>query len=133
MALQFSTTVRNDFLDAIETTIGATAELKIFTGAPPATCGDADSGTELAVLTLPADWMANAAAGAKSKAGTWEDTSADNPGTADHFRIYESTGTTCHIQGTVGTAAEDMVVDNDVFAAGQQFTITTFTLTAPGA
>ena len=49
--------------------------------------------------------MAAAGSGQKAKSGTWEDTSADAAGTAAHFRIYDSGGSTCHIQGTV-TAIE---------------------------
>lgn len=135
MALQFSVAVRNAELDAIETAIGATAVLKIRTGAAPATCATADSGTVLATLTLPADWMAAANAGAKAKSGTWEDTSADATGTAAHFRLYESTGVTCHAQGTVTLTGGggDMTVDNTDFEAGQSFTVTGFTLTAGNA
>lgn len=133
MALQFSVTVRNAELDAIETAIGASAVLKIRTGAPPANCAAADAGTVLATLSLPSDWMAAAASGSKAKSGTWQDTSADADGTADHFRIYASDGTTCHAQGTVGVATEDLVVDNDDFATGQSFTISSFSFTAGNA
>lgn len=131
MTIQLSVAVRNARLDAIESTIGTTAVLKIFTGSLPATCATADSGTTLATLTLPSDWMANASSGAKAKSGTWEDTSADNAGTAGYFRIYESTGTTCGIQGTVTATGGggDMTVNNAVFAATQDFLITSFTLT----
>lgn len=129
MAVQLSTSVRNARLDAIETAIGASAILKIRTGAPPANCGTADSGTVLATLNLPSDWMAAASSGSKSKSGTWEDTSADASGTAAHFRVYASDGTTCHIQGTVGTTGTDMIVDSVSFTVGQTFTISTFTLT----
>src|ERR1700741_4405717 len=101
MALQLSTSVRNARLDVIESTIGASAILKIRTGAAPANCGTADSGTVLATLTLPSDWMAAASGGTKAKLGTWEDTQADAAGTAAHFRIYKSDGTTCQAQGTV--------------------------------
>ena len=45
MALQYSTAVRNAQLDQVETTIGVSAVLKIRTGAAPATCATADSGT----------------------------------------------------------------------------------------
>ena len=135
MAVQLSTTVRNAILDAIESTIGTSAILEIRTGAQPANCATADSGTLLASLTLPSDWMAAAASGSKAKSGTWEDASANNTGTAAHFRVKDSGGTTCHMQGTVTATGGggDMTVDNAVFAAGQQFTVTTFTLTAPGA
>lgn len=129
MTIQLSTTVRNARLDAIESTIGTSAVLKIRSGSAPADCGTADSGTVLAALTLPSDWLAAAASGAKAKSGTWQDASADATGTAAHFRIYESTGTTCHLQGTVGTSGTDMIVDNTSFTATQSFTINTFTLT----
>ncbi|VTZ61787.1 hypothetical protein [Sinorhizobium medicae] len=135
MALQYSTAVRNAKLDAVETTIGASAVLKIRTGAPPANCATADSGTVLATCNLPADWMAAASGGTKAKSGTWEDSSADAAGTAAHFRLYSSDGTTCHAQGTVTATGGggDMTVDNTSFAAGQAFTVTGFTLAAGNA
>lgn len=131
MPIQLSTAVRNARLDAIETAIGATAVLRIRSGAAPANVGTADSGTVLATLTLPADWMAAASAGSKAKSGTWEDASADATGTAAHFRLYASDGTTAHLQGTVTATGGggDMTVDNVSFAAGQAFSVTTFTLT----
>lgn len=129
MAIQLSTSVRNARLDAIETTIGTSAILRIRSGAAPANCGTADSGTVLATLNLPSDWLAAAASGVKSKAGTWQDTSADATGTAAHFRIYDSGGSTCHLQGTVGISGSDLNVDSVSFTAGQSFTITGFDLT----
>lgn len=131
MALQFSVAVRNARLDAIETAIGTSAVLKIRTGAPPANVAAADSGTVLATLSLPSDWMAAASSGSKEKSGTWQDASADAAGTAAHFRIYASDGTTAHAQGTVTVTGGggDMTVDNTSFASGQNFTITTFSLT----
>ncbi len=135
MTLQYSVAVRNAKLDAVEVTIGTTAVLKIRTGAQPATCATADAGTVLATLTLPSDWMAAAGSGTKAKSGTWEDLSADNPGTAQHFRLYASDGTTCGAQGSVTATGGggDMTVDNVVFAAAQAFTVTGFTLTAGNA
>lgn len=131
MTIQISTNVRNARLDAIETTIGGSAVLKIRTGAQPANCGAADSGSVLATLSLPADWMDAAVGGSKSKAGTWQDASADDAGIAAHFRIYATDGTTCHLQGSIsGTGGGgDMELDNTNIAAGQTITITTFTLT----
>ena len=129
MAVQLSVAVRNARLDAIETTIGATAVLKIRSGSVPADCATADAGTGLATLTLPSDWMAAASSGSKAKSGTWQDTSADATGTAAHFRIYESTGTTCGLQGTVGVGSGDLQVDSTSFTSGQSFSITGFTIT----
>lgn len=131
MSLQFSTPVRNARLDATESTIGTSAIMKIRTGAQPADCGTADSGTVLATLSLPSDWMAAASGGSKAKSGTWEDTSADSAGTAAHFRIYETTGTTCHIQGSVTATGGggQLTLDNIVIASGQDVVITAFQLT----
>ena len=135
MALQYSTTVRNAKLDAVETAIGTSAVLKIRTGSAPANCATADSGTVLATCTLPSDWMSAASGGTKSKSGTWEDSSADATGTAGHFRLYASDGTTCHAQGTVTATGGggDMTVDSTSFTSGQAFSVTSFTLTAGNA
>lgn len=132
MALQLSVAVRNAMLDAIETAIGTAAVMKIRTGAPPATVATADGGTVLATLSLPSDWLAAASSGSKAKNGTWEDSSADAAGTAAHFRIYASDGTTAHMQGTVTATGGggDLTVDNVSFAAGQSFSVTSFTISA---
>lgn len=122
-------------LDAIETVTGATAILRLRTGAPPATCATADSGTLVAEMTLPSDWMAAASGGTKALLGTWQDLSANAAGTVAHFRIYDSTGVTCHAQGTVTITGGggDMTLDNNVLALAQQVTITSYTYTAANA
>ena len=132
MSLQFSTSYRNALLDQFETTIGTSAILKIRTRAQPADCATADSGTVLATLNLPSDWMAAASSGSKAKTGTWSDASADASGTIGHFRVYDSGGSTCHMQGTAGTSG-DLVTDASTTTTGQTVTVNTFTLTAPGA
>ena len=135
MALKMSVTVRNAELDAVETAIGVSAVLKIRSGAPPTNIADADSGTVLATLSLPSDWMADAASGSKAKAGTWSDTEADSTGTAGHFRLYATDGTTQHIQGTVTVTGGggDMTLDSVSITAGQTVTITGFTINAGNA
>ena len=133
MAVQYSVAVRNAQLDAFESTTGASAVLKIFTGAQPATCATADSGTLLAEMTLPTDWMSAAAAGVKELLGTWQDASANAAGVAAHYRIYESTGTTCHQQGSVGQGSGDLSLDNTTIAITQQVDIATFAITAGNA
>lgn len=128
MAIQLATTTRNARLDAIETDAGVSAILKIRTGAQPANCAAADSGSVLATLNLPADWMAAASGGTKSKSGTWQDASADANGTAAHFRVYKTDGTTCIIQGSVGQGSGDLSLDNTNVAIGQVVTVTQFDL-----
>ena len=122
---------RNARLDAIETAAGTSAVLRIRTGAPPANCGAARTGTVLATVNLPSDWMAAASGGTKALSGTWQDASADAAGTAGHFEIMNNALSTCHMQGTVTATGGggDMTVNNVVFALGQQFDVTGFTLT----
>jgi hypothetical protein len=135
MAMQYSVTLRNAQLDAVETTISTAPLLRILTGSPPATCATAQSGTLLVEMTLPSDWMAAASSGSKAKSGTWQDTSADGTGTAGYFRIVDSGGTTCHVQGTVTATGGggDLTLDNVSIAATQSVTISSFSITAGNA
>ena len=129
MAAQLSVTVRNARLDAIETTIGVSPTLEIRSGAQPANCAAADSGTLLASMTLPSNWMNAASGGSMTLAGTWQDLSADNTGTAGHFRI--KAGATCHIQGNVTATGGggDIELSSTSITATQSVTITAFTIT----
>lgn len=129
--LQFSTTVRNAILDAIESTIGTAPTLEIWSGTMPANCAAADAGdgAVLASYTLASDWMDAASSGSKAFSSLpLSDTSADATGTATHFRIKKSA--TVHMQGTVGTGTHDMVIDNASIVSGQTVNITAATLTA---
>jgi len=130
MPIQFSVAVRNARLDAIETTVGTSARLRILTGSPPANCAAAETGTILATLVLPSDWAANAASGSKALAGTWTGTAVAG-GTAGYYRIYDSGVVTCHEQGTITATGGggDLTFDNTTIANGQTINITTFTKT----
>ena len=133
MAVQFNVATRNARLDQIESLNGTSCSLEIRSGSPPANCATAGTGTILATINLPSDWMTAASSGSKSINGTWTDASADNTGTAGYFRVYNSQATkdntTCFMQGTVGTSATDMIVNSTSFVAGNSFTVNTFTLT----
>ena len=130
---QLSVTVRNARLDAIETAIGASPTLEIRTGAQPANCAAADSGTLLASMTLPSNWMNDASNGTKTLSGTWEDLSADNTGTAGHFHIKQ--GATCHLQGNVTATGGggQLELSSVSISATQSVTITAFTITDANA
>jgi len=109
--------------------------LKLRTGAAPATVATADSGTVIASMTLPSDWMSNASGGSKALLGTWSTGSAAATGTVGYFRLYASDGTTCHMQGTVTVSGGggDMTLDSITITIGQTITITSFTLTDANA
>lgn len=134
MAFQYSVGVRNARLDVIESTIGTSAVLKIFSGAEPANCAAADPSGLLVTMTLPVDWMNNAASGVKTLAGTWS-AAASGTGTAASFRIYDSTATTCGTQGSVSASGGggDMILDNTSIVSGQTVSVTTFTITGGNA
>lgn len=132
--MQLSVRARNNLLDSIETTMGASPKLRFYSGAAPANCAAAASGTMLAELPLPADFMAAASNGTKALSGTWQ-AAAAAAGTVGHYRIYDNAGTNCDEQGTVTATGGggDITLDNLVVAVGQTITITSKTLTAPNA
>lgn len=135
MALQFSASVRNAMLDSIETTVGTSAVVKIFTGSMPASAATADAGTNLVTWNLGADWAANASGGSKVFSATPLSSNATATGTAGYFRLYATGATVAHMQGTVTLTGSggDMTLDNTSINSGQNVQITSWTLTAPGA
>jgi hypothetical protein len=128
MAMQYAEALRNAQLDTIESHIGTSAILEIRTGAQPANVAAADSGTLLASLNLPSDWLANAASGAIAKSGSWTGT-AVAAGTAAHFRL-KTNGGTAKIQGSCGIGTGDLQLDNTNITVGQAVTVTGFTISA---
>lgn len=133
--MQFSVGLRNARGNQIETHIGAAPTLQIRSGAKPATCAAADSGTLLCSMTLPADWMAAFSSGSGSKSGTWSGLGVA-VGTAGHFRIKRAgSPDTCEIQGTIttGSPTGDMDIDNPSIANGQTVTVTLFSVTEGNA
>ena len=132
MTVQYSVAVRNAMLDAIETATGTAPKLRILTGAQPANCAAAQTGTLLVEITLPSDWLAAASSGTKDKLGTWSAT-ATGTGTAAHYRIVDTAGTTCHEQGNISTSGADINLDSTTINTGQTVTISTKTITAGNA
>jgi hypothetical protein len=130
MALKYSSAIYLARLDLVESTAGASAKLYIYSGSAPANCAAADTGTLLATLTLPSDWMNAASGTTKTLAGSWTGTaSAGSADTPTHFRIKDNAGTTCHVQGSAGIGSGDLQV-NGTITSGQTVTVTAFTLTA---
>jgi len=134
MTVQLRVECQNAKLDAVDTYIGTTGSLRVFTGAQPAAVTDANSGTLLAHIDLPNPAFAAAGTGTMAKSGTWQDASADGGAgsTPGHFRIYNSQatmdGTTCVMQGSCGIGSGDISFNGTITAA-QQVTISTMVLT----
>ena len=140
MTIQLNTTLRNNMVSQYESTIGLSPKLILRSGAQPANAAAVDSGTLLAILTLPSDWMANAASGSVALLGTWAGTGAA-AGTVAHYRLKDNlatstdnTGTT-YEQGTVTATAGggDLTLDNVVVAVSQAISVTSWTRTQGGA
>lgn len=131
--LQFSTDLRNDLLDCIETHGGTAPILRIYTGARPDFLSDPSTGTLIVAITLPSDWMAAAVGAVKDLAGVWANTAAatGDVTTTGYFRLFESTGTTPFMQGSVGGtgSGKHIELDDPTITSGQTVTISTFTLT----
>lgn len=127
MPLQVDVATRNARADAVETTWGATPVLKIFSGAMPANCAAANSGTQLVNMTLPADAMAAAGSGAKAKQGVWS-VVASATGAPGYFRVYSSDGVTCRMQGEVTAVGGGgvMTITDMTLESGSTVTVNTF-------
>lgn len=147
MAFQFTDAIRNAMLDqltaAIDSGLGA-GIIAIYSGTKPATVATALSGNTLLAQIPLAD---PSALGAASGVLTFDfdpdiqDPSANATGTATWFRVYSSAdGTTiseanAKAQGTVTVTGGggDMTFASVSFTATEPITLTTGTLTAPGA
>lgn len=127
MTYQYGVTLRNNQVAAIQTTVGASGTLKVFSGAEPANCAAADPAGLLATITLPATFLTSSG-GVTTLAGTWS-VAASATGTAQSFRMYDGSSV-CHVQGNVTT---DLVLNNTSITTGQTVTVTQFSVTAGNA
>ncbi len=125
---------RKAMLDTITAT-AASGKLRIYSGAQP-TDADTAAGAQvmLAELTMNAtafnapaavastDYVitANAITAAASAAAT---------GTAAWFRLWDSAGTTPIIDGTVGTASCDLIINSVAISSGAAVSASSMTLT----
>ena len=134
MARQYSTAVRNAQGDAWESAIGPSAILRIWTGAIPPSAAAPDTGnTKLGEFQLASDWSAAASGGVKALNNLPLVGPSIGSGIASYYRFMDSTGTTCHEQGTVAMAGGDMTIDNTSVVAPQPLQVTAYSKTYPGA
>lgn len=121
-----ATTTRNTmcdaFVDAIDGGAGA-GLLEIWTTA---------FGTKLATLTFSDPAFGSAASGTATASAITADSSADATGTAAVFRVTTSTPATM-FEGTVGTSGADINFNSVSFTAGQNISISSFTVTMPAS
>lgn len=128
MAFQLGTALRNNRISQIQSTVGGSAILKIFSGAEPANPAAADPTGLLVTMTLPATFLTSSG-GVATMAGSWIGT-ASASGTALSFRVYDGSAV-CHIQGNITATGGggDMTLDATAITNGQSVTVTSFTIT----
>lgn len=130
MALGYLEQLRNDQLDEITATVGASGLLRIYDGSRPATGGAAT--TLLAELTLNATFAPAASGGVLTLNAITADASANATGTATWFRIVTS-GASFVMDGSAGTSGTDLVLNTASIVAGANVSISSATITAGNA
>lgn len=106
-------------------------KLRIYSGTVPTRADDSiGAAVMLAELTMGAT-----AFGASSNgviiASAITGANAVASGTATFYRVWDSAGTTCYLQGTIGTSSCDMNMNSNVISAGAEVSVSSFTHTAP--
>jgi hypothetical protein len=129
-ALKFGTSVRNTLANSI-TTIWNSGILKIYDAVPPTNPQASYTGNLLAAITAPTTAFISATSGTASKAGTWSCTSVLTSGTAAGFRLSDSSTTAYILDGSVGLAGTDMILDNVNLIEGGTVTVNSFTIIQP--
>lgn len=133
MSLQYLVALRNQWLTDLNTALGASAKLLIYSGSMPASAASPATGTLLS-------------SGVRGNAGGWgtvtggvltisnptSDTNAAASGKAGYFRWTDASNNVV-FQGTIGnSSANDLVLLDPNIAAGDVVAITSWTITAPG-
>lgn len=133
MAFKISALASSAACDAVVDLIdvGGTGTIQIRTGSAPTATTDANSGTLLATLTFSATAFGSASSGVATANSITSDTNVDATNTAAHFRIFAGNGTTCIMQGTVGTSGADINFNTVNFVAGGTAAISSMTFTIP--
>jgi len=114
-------------LDAITTSAGASALLRIYDGTRPATGGAAT--TLLAELTCNATFAPAASGGVLTLNAITQDSSANASGTATWFRIVKADGTTFVLDGNVGTSGSDLNLTTTTIVITQPVSVSSFAIT----
>jgi len=119
-------------MDGLDTFV-AGGKLRIYesSGTPPVTCATAISGTMLAELTMGTPAFGASADGVITAAAISSDADANAAGTADYFRLWDSAGTDCALQGTAGEAADttDMTLDDSEITLHATVAVSAMTVT----
>lgn len=122
-------------LDAICAKLNTSGVIKVFTGSAPSHTGAADTGTLLVTLTLSTTAFAASTDGTTTgimtaTANAITSGTAAASGTAGYFRAYDGS-VVCHIQGSCGTSAADMILNSTTITSGDVVAATSWVVTLP--
>lgn len=130
LSTRLSTVLANAMLDAVNAQANS-GILRIYTGAQPATPETAATGTLLAELTLNATAFGAASGKVITANAIADDSSANATGTAGWCRIFKSDGTTALMDGTVGTASANLILNAGDIQSAARVSVTSLTITLP--
>lgn len=120
---------RNTFLDAIDTSIGASGLLRIYDSTQPTNVATAlGAQVLLAELALSATAFGAASAGVLTANAISNDTSANATGTATWGTLTTSGGTR-RVDFSVGTSSADLILNSVAISAGATVSVSSFTIT----
>lgn len=127
--LKYAVALKNARLDQIASALGNGAKLQIYDGSQPANPDTAvTSQVKLAELTCGSPFAGSASSGVLT-ANAITAANAIASGTASWFRLTTSGGS-AKLDGTVGTSASDLIIDNTSVNSGQQVSVSSLTVTA---
>ena len=132
MAIQYSTTHRTNAMTTLNTDIGTSAQIIIYSGTEPVNVAASLTGTTALVQFAGNVGGFGAVASGVLTASAVANATASATGTASFFRINTSGGTAV-IQGTCGTSGTDIVLTNTSINTSQICTFSSMTITAFGA
>lgn len=126
---QYDIETRHARLRATVQSFGPNATLEVRAGHKPANTSAPNTGIILVRIPLGEVGKNEPANGRLKVGGPWEGVALDD-GDAGYFRIY-SEGGACRLQGTIGTAGTDMIVDGVGCIKGRVFAISSFAINDP--
>ena len=140
MAIAYQTTIRNNRMKEVSDPGGSTngidagtgaGLLRIYQGTRPASCGAATN--KAAELTFSDPAATTVATGLLTMDTISPDTSATGHASAvSWFRAVDSAAT-CVIDGDVGTTGSDLNLNSLIISAGQEVSVSSFTITEGNA
>ena len=125
--LKYSNGTRDAQQNGLITYAGSAAIIKIYSGTQPANANTAIS-TQTLLVSLNVSGTFGTDSNGTITMSSVTSATAVATGTASFFRITKSDGTTVVMDGSVGTSAADMILDNTSIATGQTVSITSGTI-----